>query len=371
MRSPSVRRLVTEPTIEARGVRRSCEIDDSSAALRRSPSAAVSAFDACSTSAILLDGNGGLLDEGLQRRDDRIARKHRRSSPASMPTTPIDPSRARHGPEVKSRRRQRIRAVARPAPASRAPIAPPPNPMSRADRRVASPSRIERPAPRSSSTTDLPLATAATWLANSQSTSSSFGAPESLREKSNSACVASARSRVAVACSLRRPGERAGHEGDGEENEERQQLVRLGDREGVARVDEEEIVGKEREDRRRQSPRSAEAHAAEQHREQEHHREVRQLRDLLKRQRRASTATATAHAATASDLPSDRSRQAAGGVKQRLRASPAVPVPRSERTGHWRARPDRATGSGRRRRTERSPAFDRPMTIWVMLLRLA
>ena len=44
-------------------------------------------------------------------------------------------------------------------------------------------------------------------------------------------------------------GQRSVEHGDGEKNEEREQFLRLGDREGVDRHDEEEVVSGERSER--------------------------------------------------------------------------------------------------------------------------
>ena len=70
------------------------------------------------------------------------------------------------------------------------------------------------------------------------------------------------------------PGQRSGEHRDGEKDEEREQFLRLRDRERVDRLDEEEIVGDERSDRGHDRSAGAEAHAAEQHRGEEDHRQV-------------------------------------------------------------------------------------------------
>ena len=72
------------------------------------------------------------------------------------------------------------------------------------------------------------------------------------------------------------PGQRAGQHGDSEENQEREQFLRLRDREGVDRLDEKEIVGDEREERGDHRGPRAEADAAEQDGGQEDHRQVGQ-----------------------------------------------------------------------------------------------
>jgi hypothetical protein len=69
-------------------------------------------------------------------------------------------------------------------------------------------------------------------------------------------------------------GDRGGEHGHGEQHEQRQELVRLGDRESVQRLDEEEVVGQERQpggQKRRPEP---ETRGGEQHRQKENHRDV-------------------------------------------------------------------------------------------------
>ena len=74
-------------------------------------------------------------------------------------------------------------------------------------------------------------------------------------------------------------GQRSGQHGDGEKNEEREQFLRLCDRERVDRLDEEEIVRRERRQRREDCRAGPKAHRAEQDRGQEDHRQVGKLED--------------------------------------------------------------------------------------------
>src|SRR5829696_167572 len=60
-------------------------------------------------------------------------------------------------------------------------------------------------------------------------------------------------------------GDRRGEDGNGEEHEQRQPFMRLGDREGVQRLDEEEVVGKERQSRGEKRRPKPEARGGEQH----------------------------------------------------------------------------------------------------------
>ena len=74
-------------------------------------------------------------------------------------------------------------------------------------------------------------------------------------------------------------GDGRGEDGNREQDEQRQKLVRLGDREGVQRLDEEEVVGEERQSRGEKRRPEPEARGGEQHGEQEHHRDVRQANE--------------------------------------------------------------------------------------------
>src|SRR5215208_4734669 len=74
-------------------------------------------------------------------------------------------------------------------------------------------------------------------------------------------------------------GDRRGEDRNREQDEKRQPFMRLGDREGVQRLDEEEIVGEERQSRGEKRRPQAEARGGKQHREQEHHREVREANE--------------------------------------------------------------------------------------------
>ena len=70
--------------------------------------------------------------------------------------------------------------------------------------------------------------------------------------------------------------ERRDDHGDGQEDHECQQLVRLGDREGVERLDEEEVVGEERQHRSVDRRPDAERHRREHHGQQKDHGQVRE-----------------------------------------------------------------------------------------------
>ena len=75
------------------------------------------------------------------------------------------------------------------------------------------------------------------------------------------------------------PGQRSGEHGDGKKDEQREQFLRLRDRERVDRLDEEEIVGGERSKRGEDRRAGSKAHGAEQHRGEEDHRQVGKLED--------------------------------------------------------------------------------------------
>ena len=81
-------------------------------------------------------------------------------------------------------------------------------------------------------------------------------------------------------------GQRRGDDRDDQKDHQRQQFVRLGDGEGVDRLDEEEIVGQERQHRGVDRRPDAEAHGGQQHRHQEDHRQVRDRRQLGQQLRR-------------------------------------------------------------------------------------
>ena len=219
------RRLVTEPTIEASGVRRSCETDDRAA--RRAgarPRRASRPWSPARRASVRSMRDRGLFDERLQRRvrvgmaviavarrldADRRRGRLRRRHAGGTETAPraACPCRARRlllfmGPARRRPVRRRRAVVGRPAVCS--------------DQTLPSWSRM----------IDLPRTTAADWLASSQSTSSSFGAPESLREKSNSACVACRPLARGVGLFAQASRQTAGHEGDDEKHEERRAVRR-------------------------------------------------------------------------------------------------------------------------------------------------
>ena len=116
-------------------------------------------------------------------------------------------------------------------------------------------------------------------------------------------------------------GERAGQHRDGEEDQEREQFLRLGDGEGVERRDEKEVVGDEGSERGDDRRPRAEAHAAEQHRGQEDHRQVRQPaapRSAPRRPRRRRRPT-RARRRSRRRAPSDRVSANCGTRRYRLR----------------------------------------------------
>ena len=75
------------------------------------------------------------------------------------------------------------------------------------------------------------------------------------------------------------PGQRSGEHGDGKKNEEREQFLRLRDRERVDRLDEEEIVSGERRQRSEDRGAGSKPHRAEQDRGEEDHRQIGKLED--------------------------------------------------------------------------------------------
>ena len=75
----------------------------------------------------------------------------------------------------------------------------------------------------------------------------------------------------------RAAGEQAGENRHDQKDQQREEFLRLGDREFVARVDEEEIIGEERQDRGDDRRTQAELHRAEQHRGQKDHRQIGQM----------------------------------------------------------------------------------------------
>ena len=74
-------------------------------------------------------------------------------------------------------------------------------------------------------------------------------------------------------------GQRRTDNGNDEENHQRQQFIRLGDGEGVERLDKEEIVDEKRQHRGIDRRPDAEAHGGDQDRQQEDHREIGDWRE--------------------------------------------------------------------------------------------
>ena len=71
--------------------------------------------------------------------------------------------------------------------------------------------------------------------------------------------------------------ERASQDSDREEYHQREQFVRLGDRERIDRLDEEKIIREKRQQRRDDSRPQPQGHRAEQNRRQKDHRQVRKF----------------------------------------------------------------------------------------------
>ena len=124
-RSPKSFRLVTDPRIEASGVRRSCEIEESSAERRRSLSTLAAASFARVPSWDALDRDRGLVDEGDEkafgvlgeRRVGVRSARNRRRRPCRSPS-PTAGTASRHWAGSAN--------GGRPAPRARRPSAPRP-----------------------------------------------------------------------------------------------------------------------------------------------------------------------------------------------------------------------------------------------------
>ncbi len=368
-------RLVAEPRIEASGVRRSCEIEVSSAERSRSVSAASRARS--TSCARLMRSIASAAWSASASSSRRWSGVEQRPRPVAVEADDADRRRGRCAAAgTAAWRRAACRRRGRPAGCSPSTISPRRGRPRRARPRADSRRAPRRVSPSGSSSTTLHLqhrARSGRRSPTSRSSSVTDAGELAAEEVELLGRLGALARRHGLDAHAR--GQIAGDDRHDREEEQRDDVLGIGDGEGVERRQEEEIVGQHADQAGEQRRPQPVGDGARQHRGQEHQRDVRQLPRTAAATRPMTSATATI--AGAADIGawhrSAAARRRCAGLPLRLAGAASggcslgddmdADVAGAGGSAHASTEP-RSSSDQRERR-------DLAMTIWVKLLACA